>query len=85
MQLHQYHRHFGSENKSYDVNGPHRPIHTVRFFSDCDYYSSYRKKWAVQDSLEVFTFCDCDNITISYVDHYKEKQIAVAIRKNCIQ
>ena len=49
-------------------------------FSDCDCDSSYRKKWVMQDSMEVFTLCDCDNITNSYVAHYKQKQIAVAIR-----
>ena len=32
--------------------------------------------------MEVFTLCDCDNITISYVAHYKQKEIAVAIRIN---
>ena len=31
--------------------------------------------------MEVFTLCNCDNITNSHVVHYKEKQIAVAIRK----
>ena len=43
----------------------------VAFFSDCDCDSSYRNKWAVQDSMEVFTVCDCDNITNSHVVHYK--------------
>ena len=32
--------------------------------------------------MELFTLCHCDNITNSYVAHYKQKQIAVAIRKN---
>ena len=31
--------------------------------------------------MEVFTLCDCDNITNSYQAHYKLNQIAVAIRK----
>ena len=41
------------------------------FFSDfvCD--SSYRNKWVVQDSIEVFSLCDCNNITNSCVAHYK--------------
>ena len=34
----------------------------------CD--SFYRNKWVIQDSMEVFTLCDCDNITCSYVAHY---------------
>ena len=34
-----------------------------------------------RDSMEVFTLCDCDNITNSYPAHYKQKQIAVANRK----
>ena len=29
------------------------------FFSDCDCDSSYRNKWVVQESMEVFTLCDC--------------------------
>ena len=36
-------------------------------FSGCDCDSSYRNKWVVQDSMEVFTLCDCDNITNSYL------------------
>ena len=51
-------------------------------FSHYDGDSSYRKKWVVQESTEVFTLCDCDNITNSYLVHYKQKQIAVAIRQN---
>ena len=43
-------------------------IHTVRFFSNCDCDLSYYNKWVVQDSKEVFTLCDCDNLTISYSD-----------------
>ena len=31
--------------------------------------------------MEVFTLCDCDNIINSYLAHYNQKQIAVAIRK----
>ena len=53
-------------------------VHIVRFFSDCDCDSSYHNRWFVQDSMEVFTLCDCDNIT--YLAHFKQKQIAVAIR-----
>ena len=48
---------------------------------DCDCDSSYRNKCFVQKSTEVFTLCDCDNITNSYTVHYEQKQIAVAIRK----
>ena len=50
-------------------------------FSDCDCDSSYRNKWVIQDSMEVFTLCDCDNMTNSYTEHYKQKHIAVVIRK----
>ena len=42
---------------------------TLCIFYDCD--SSYRNKWVVQDSMEVFTLCDSDNITNSYTAHYK--------------
>ena len=42
-------------------------------FSDCDCNSSYRNKWVVQDSMEVLTLCDCNNITNSYVTHNKQK------------
>ena len=45
--------------------------HCAFFFSDCDCDSSFRNKWVVQDSVEVFTLCDCDNITNSYVAHFK--------------
>ena len=31
--------------------------------------------------MELFTLCDCNKITYSYLAH-KQKQIAVAIRKN---
>ena len=49
--------------------------------SGCGCDSSYCNKWVVQDSMELFTLCDCDNITNPYLAHYKQKQIAVAIRK----
>ena len=45
------------------------------FFSDCDCDSSCRNKWVVQDSTEVFTQYDCDNLTRSYIAHCKQKQI----------
>ena len=32
-----------------------------------------------QDSMEVFTLCDCDNLTSSQTAHCKQKQIAVTI------
>ena len=47
--------------------------HCVFFFSDCDCNLVYRNKWVVQDSMEVFTLCDCDNITNSYVAHSEQK------------
>ena len=50
-----------------------RLVQTVRFFSDCDCDSSYRNKWVAQDSMEMFTLCDCNNMTNSYVAHYKQK------------
>ena len=31
--------------------------------------------------MEAFTLCDCDNITNSYLAYYKQKQIAVTVRK----
>ena len=65
-----------SENVYYRAHS-----HCAIFF-DCDCDSSYCNKWVVQDSMEVFTLCDFDNITNSYVARYKQKQIAVAIRKN---
>ena len=49
--------------------------------SECDCNSSYRNKWVVQDLIEVFTLCNCDNIMNSYLAHHKQKQIAVAIRE----
>ena len=49
-------------------------IHHCAFSSDCDCDSSYRNKWVVQDSMEVFTLCDCDKITNSYVAHYEQKK-----------
>ena len=50
-------------------------------FSDCDCDSSGCNKWIEQDSMEVFSLCDCDNLTNFYPAHYKQKEIAVAIRK----
>ena len=50
-------------------------------FYECECDSSYRFKWVVWHSMEVFTLCDCDNIRNSYLAHYKQKQIAFAIRK----
>ena len=50
-----------------------RPVHTMRFFSDCDCDSFYRNKWVAQHSMEVFTLCDCDNVTNPYVAHCKQK------------
>ena len=29
------------------------------FFIDCDCDSCYRNKWVVQNTMEVFTLCDC--------------------------
>ena len=43
------------------------------FFSDCDCDSFHRNKWVTWDSMEVFTLCDCDNITNSYAAHCKQK------------
>ena len=43
------------------------------FFSDCDCDSFHRNKWVTQDSIEVFTLCDCDNITNSYAAHCEQK------------
>ena len=43
------------------------------FFSHCNCDSSCRNKWVAQDSMEVFTLCDCDNITNSYVTQCKQK------------
>ena len=56
-------------------------VHIVRFFSDCDCNSSYRNKWVVQDSMEVFTLWGFNNITNSHLARNKQKQIAIAIRK----
>ena len=50
-------------------------------FSDCGCDSSYRNQWVTQDSMEVFTLCDCKNVTTFYIARYKQKQIAVTIRK----
>ena len=54
--------------------------HCAFFFSYCNCDFPYRNKWVVQDSMEVFTRCDCNNIPRSYVVHCKQKQIAVANR-----
>ena len=54
---------------------------TLQFFSDCDCDSSYHNKWDAEDSMKVFRICDLINIVNSYLVHYKQKQIAVAIRK----
>ena len=54
------------------------------FSSDCDCDSSYHDKCVVQNSMEVFTLCDCDKITNSYAAHYEQEQIAVAIRKKSL-
>ena len=43
------------------------------FFSDYDCDLVYRNKWVVQNSMEVFTLCDCDNITYYYVAHCEQK------------
>ena len=47
-------------------------VHTVRFFSDCVCNSSCYNKCVVQDSMEVSTLCDFDNITNYYVAYYKQ-------------
>ena len=63
------------------------PVTTLRarspcaIFSDCNRDSSYRNKWVVQDSMEVFTLCDYENITNYYLTHFKQKQIVIAIGK----
>ena len=59
-----------------------RLVYSVQFFSNSDRDSSCHNKKVVQDSMEVFTLCNCDNITNSYAIHCQQKQIAVAIRKN---
>ena len=62
-------------------NGPLKAHSHCTFFSDCYWDSSYHNKWVAQNSMKVFTICDFDNITNSYVVHHKQKQIAVAVRK----
>ena len=52
------------------------------FLSDCDCDSSYRNKWVVQDSMEVFTPCDCDNITNSYVTIFSKNKSQSQSEKN---
>ena len=60
------------------VNARHLRAHShCTIFSDCDYDSSHCNKWVVRDSTEVFTLCDCNNITNSYLAQYKEEQIAI--------
>ena len=54
-------------------------VHTVRFFLIATAIFFYRNKWVVQDSMEVFTLFDCDNLIHSYAAHYKQQQIVVAI------
>ena len=54
--------------------------HCAFFFSDCDCDSYYHSKWVVQNSMEVFTLCNCDNLTSSYAAHCKQNHIAVANR-----
>ena len=67
-------------NFSYDHPCPFIRAHShcAAFFSDCDCDSSYHNKWVAQDSVEVFTLCDCDNIINSYAAHCEQKQITVA-------
>ena len=55
-------------------------------FTLCDFFWLRRRFFLLQQiEVEVFTLCDCDNITNSYLAHYKQKQIAVAIRKKNAQ
>ena len=78
-----HHRYRNTINNIFLLSLFLRFFHTVRFFSDCDCDSSYRNKWVVQDSREVFTLCDCDNISKSLCSPIaSKKQIAVAIRKS---
>ena len=53
----------------FSVKGPF----TLCIFYDCDCDLVYRKKWIVQDSMEVFTLCHCENITNSFVAHCEQK------------
>ena len=41
-------------------------IHTVCFFPKYDCDLSCRNKWILQNSMEEFTLCDCNNITNFY-------------------
>ena len=36
--------------------------------------SSYHNKWVVQDTMEVFTLYDCENLTSSYAAHCKQNK-----------
>ena len=45
-------------------------------FTERDF--SYQNEWVVQDSMDVFTLCNCDSITSSYAAHCNQKLIAVA-------
>ena len=49
-------------------------VHTMRFFSDCDSDSSYHIKWIVQELMEVFTLCDCGNITNFFLVYCKQNK-----------
>ena len=54
------------KNCSHNQEKTHRA-----FFSDYDCNSCDRNKWVLQDSMEVFTQCDYDNIINSYSAHCK--------------
>ena len=47
----------------------HKGSFTLCDFSDFDCDSSYRNEWVLQASMEVFTPCECDIITNSYLAH----------------
>ena len=55
------------------VQSPFRAHSHSAFFCDCDCDSFLCKKWVTQDSMEVFTLCDCDSITNSYAIVSKNK------------
>ena len=42
------------------------------YHCDCDF--TYRKKWVVKDSVQVFTLCDCDNIASPYTVRWKQNK-----------
>ena len=50
-------------------------------FCNCDWDSSYPNRWVEQDSVEMFTLCTLWQGNF-YLSHHKQKQIAIAIRKN---